>query len=49
MIRQLTFRLRSADQERSGFSDFLYGPWFAPMIGVLVVAVVVGLVVLVAR
>ncbi|WP_107502469.1 hypothetical protein [Streptomyces sp. or3] len=33
----------------SGFSDFLYGPWFAPMIGVLVVAVVIGLVVLVAR
>ncbi|MFH9198912.1 hypothetical protein ACH4KT_15890 [Streptomyces anulatus] len=33
----------------SGFSDFLYGPWFAPVIGVLVVAVVIGLVVLVAR
>ncbi|WIY77176.1 hypothetical protein [Streptomyces anulatus] len=33
----------------SGFSDFLYGPWFAPVIGVLVVAVVIGLVLLVAR
>ncbi|MFH9478956.1 hypothetical protein ACH4L7_34770 [Streptomyces anulatus] len=33
----------------SGFSDFLYGPWFAPVIGVLVVAVVIGLVVIVAR
>lgn len=30
-------------------SGFLYGPWFAPVIGVLVVAVVIGLVVLVAR
>ncbi|MFD8409807.1 hypothetical protein ACFV1G_34600 [Streptomyces anulatus] len=33
----------------SGFSDFLYGAWFAPVIGVLVVAVIIGLVVLVAR
>ncbi|MFD4174319.1 hypothetical protein [Streptomyces anulatus] len=33
----------------SGFSGFLYGPWFAPVIGVLVVVLVIGLVVLVAR
>ncbi|MEU3706126.1 hypothetical protein AB0E82_27950 [Streptomyces anulatus] len=30
-------------------SGFLYGPWFAPVIGVLVVAVVIGLVIIVTR
>ncbi|MEU8665975.1 hypothetical protein AB0C71_03660 [Streptomyces anulatus] len=30
-------------------SGFLYGPWFAPVIGVLVVAVVLGLVIIVTR